>query len=48
MVGEKSLADMGSSDAVRLLNELQAQLSSDETLRLDISYKIVRLEDEPQ
>jgi hypothetical protein len=48
LVGEKALADMSGSDAVRLLQGLEQELKADAALRLDISYKIIRLEDEPE
>lgn len=40
-------ADMSGNEAVNLLQDLERQLQQDAGLRLDISYKIVRVEDAP-
>ena len=41
----KEQADVAATEAVGLLESLEKQLKADPSLRLDISYKVFRLED---
>ena len=47
LVGEKAVSDVTGADALGLLESLEQQLRADSGLRLDIAYKITRLEDAP-